>query len=50
MPVEGWDSMVAVLVIAAVVLCCGLCAYGIGRAVQRARERRGHDSELVTGR
>jgi hypothetical protein len=32
--------MEAILVIAAVVLCCGLCAYGISRLVRGARERR----------
>jgi hypothetical protein len=32
--------MATILVIAAVVLCCGVCAYGISRAIRRARERR----------
>ena len=32
--------MTAILVIAAVALCCGLCAYGISRAVSRSREGR----------
>lgn len=30
--------MSTILVIAAVTLCCGLCAYGISRAVRRSRE------------
>jgi sulfite exporter TauE/SafE len=40
--------MVAVLVIVGVVLCCGLCGYGINSAVRRARERREKASHLVT--
>jgi hypothetical protein len=28
------------LVIVGAVLCCGLCGYGINKAVRRARERR----------
>ena len=32
--------MATILVIAAAALCCGLCAYGISRAVRWARERR----------
>jgi hypothetical protein len=39
--------MGAILVIAAVALCCGLCAYGISRAVRRARQRR-EPQELTT--
>jgi hypothetical protein len=37
----GSIAMGTILVIAAVVLCCGLCAYGISRAVRGARDRRG---------
>lgn len=40
--------MVAVLVIVGVVLCCGLCGYGINRAVRRPRERREKAYHLVT--
>jgi hypothetical protein len=40
--------MVAVWVIVGVVLCCGLCGYGINRAVRRARERREMASHVVT--
>jgi sulfite exporter TauE/SafE len=40
--------MVAVLVIVGVVVCCGLCGYGINNAVRRARERREKASHLVT--
>jgi len=40
--------MVTVLVIVSVVLCCGLCGYGINRAVRRARERREEAAHVVT--
>jgi hypothetical protein len=40
--------MQAILVITGVALCCGLCAYGIIRAVRRPRERRVHDAEALT--
>jgi len=36
----GGMAMTTILVIAAVVACCGLCVYGISRAVRRSRERR----------
>jgi hypothetical protein len=39
--------MVAALIVG-VVLCCGLCGYGINRAVRRARERRERAGQLVT--
>jgi hypothetical protein len=39
--------MQAILAIIGVALCCGLCAYGIARAV-RPRERRVHDAEALT--
>jgi hypothetical protein len=32
--------MATILVIAAVIVCCGLCGYGISRAVRRSKERR----------
>jgi hypothetical protein len=32
--------VVAVLWIGAIVVCCGLCAYGINVAVRRAKARR----------
>jgi hypothetical protein len=32
--------MATILWIAAVAACCGLCAYGINRAVRRSKERR----------
>ncbi len=35
MPVWG-----IILVAIGVVICCGLCAYGISTAVRRARDRR----------
>jgi hypothetical protein len=37
---EGVTAMATILIFAAVVLCCGLCAYGITRVVRRAKERR----------
>jgi hypothetical protein len=40
--------MATILVIAAVALCCGLCGYGISRAVRRAKERR--ESKQLTAR
>jgi hypothetical protein len=39
--------MVAAFVIAGVALCCGLCGYGINKAVRRARERRERAAHLV---
>ena len=35
----GGMGETTILMIAAVVLCCGLCAYGISRAVRWSRER-----------
>jgi hypothetical protein len=40
--------MQAILVIIGVSLCCGLCAYGIVRAVRRPGERRVHDAGALT--
>ncbi|HEV8683427.1 MAG TPA: hypothetical protein VGS09_11755 [Actinomycetota bacterium] len=40
--------MVVVLAIVGVVLCCGLCGYGINRAVRRARERRESAAHALT--
>jgi hypothetical protein len=42
--------MAAILVVVGVALCCGLCAYGVNRAVRRAKERRVHDAEALTRR
>lgn len=39
--------MVAVVIVG-VLLCCGLCGYGINWAVRRARERREKASQVVT--
>jgi len=44
-----WTTMLTFLVIG-VALCCGLCAYGINKAVRRTRERRLHDAHALTGR
>jgi hypothetical protein len=37
---EEVTAMVTILIFAAAVLCCGLCAYGISRVVRGAKERR----------
>lgn len=42
---RGWTAMAAILLVAAAALCCGLCAYGISRAVRRAREH--HEAQLT---
>lgn len=43
-------AMVPILVIVGVVACCGLCAYGISRALRRAKERKVRDAEALTAR
>jgi len=40
--------MATILGIGAVALCCGLCVYGISRAVRRAKER--SESKQLTAR
>jgi hypothetical protein len=42
--------MLTFLVIVGVALCCGLCAYGINKAVRRAKERRLRDTHALTAR
>jgi hypothetical protein len=37
-------AMTTILVIGAAAACCGLCAYGISRAVRRSRERRAQNA------
>jgi hypothetical protein len=39
-PAREEMAMTTIFVIAAVVACCALCAYGISRVVRRSRERR----------
>jgi hypothetical protein len=41
---EGGMAMAIILVIGAVATCCGLCAYGISRAVRWSRERRAQNA------
>jgi hypothetical protein len=43
-------AMATILVVIGLALCCGLCAYGINRAVRRAKERRVYDAEALTRR
>ena len=40
--------MVTILIFAAAVLCCGLCAFGISRVVRGAKERR--EGQQLTAR
>jgi len=42
--------MATILVIVGVASCCGLCIYGINKAVRRAKERRLRDSHALTAR
>jgi hypothetical protein len=37
-----------ILVIIGAAICCGLCTYGISKAVRRARERRHQDAHAPT--
>jgi hypothetical protein len=46
----GGGAMLTILIVIGVVLCCGLCGYGIDRAVRRAKERRVHDAAALAGR
>jgi hypothetical protein len=41
---------IAVLWIAVAAACCGLCIYGISRAVRRSKERRRADQPVLTHR
>jgi hypothetical protein len=41
--------MVIFLVITGAALCCGLCAYGIGKSVRRSRKRRDQKARQLTG-
>jgi hypothetical protein len=41
--------MLIILVFVGAALCCGLCAYGIAKAVRRAKERRARDAQVLTG-
>ena len=43
-------SAVAVLWIVVAAACCGLCIYGISRAVRRAKERQKEDGPVPTHR
>lgn len=43
-------SAVAVFWIVVAAACCGLCIYGISRAVRRAKERQTEDGPVVTHR
>jgi hypothetical protein len=41
---------VALLFIGAIIICCGLCAYGISTAVRRSKDRRAQDAHAPTRR
>lgn len=41
-------SAVAILWIVVAAACCGLCIYGISRAVRRSRERQTEDRSVMT--
>jgi hypothetical protein len=43
-------SGIAVVWIAVAAACCGLCIYGISRAVRRSKEHRGADQPVLTHR
>ena len=44
----GAVSAVAVLWIGVAVACCGLCIYGISRAVRRSKERQTEERSVTT--
>ena len=46
----GAVSAVAVFWIVVAAMCCGLCIYGISRAVRRAKERQKEDGSVLTHR
>jgi hypothetical protein len=46
----GVVSAVVIFWIAVAATCCGLCIYGISRAVRRAKERQTEDGPVVTHR
>jgi hypothetical protein len=41
-------SAVAVLWIGVAVACCGLCIYGISRAIRRSKERQTEERSVLT--
>jgi hypothetical protein len=46
----GAVSAVAVFLIVVAATCCGLCLYGISRAVRRAKERQTQKGSVLTDR
>lgn len=43
-------SAVAVVWISVAAVCCGLCIYGINRAIRRSRDRQSQDQPVPTHR
>jgi hypothetical protein len=44
----GSVSAVAIVWIVVAAACCGLCVYGISRAVRRSRERQAEERRVLT--
>ena len=47
---EEVPAMVIVLATVGAALCCGLCWYGVCKAVHRSRERPASETEVITRR
>lgn len=42
--------MVTILVVVGAAFCCGLCAYGINKAIRRLKKRQLRDTSALTAR